>query len=227
MLDFIDKPWQQSVLVLDQRLGHRVEVCLVGAAATLGDTDEAVFGSLRGLDVYLGRQVTLGVYLVIHIERSILAVAQVVLGECIVNTPAQGFLVIKSCPYLLSLLTMYYGCACVLAEWQDAFCCRLGIAQELQGYILVVFRGLGVAQDLGNLLVVLAAQFELDIVETLLSQHSESFAGYLDYLLAFKLGYGNPLLCQETVLGFVLSQLKHGSVLEFYVCHSIYFIIVC
>ena len=62
------------------------------------------------------------------------------------------------------------GRARVLAEGQHALGGHLGIAQELQGHILVVLRGLGVAQNLCHLQVVLAAQHELHVVESLLGQ---------------------------------------------------------
>ena len=65
------------------------------------------------------------------------------------------------------------GSACVLAEGQHALGCHVGIAQELEGDILVVLACLGVGQHLGNLQVVFAAQHELHIVETLLGQQGQ------------------------------------------------------
>ena len=58
----------------------------------------------------------------------------------------------------------------VLAERQDTLCSHLRIAQELQSYILIILRGLRVSEDLSHLLIVLAAQHELYIVESLLCQ---------------------------------------------------------
>ena len=67
------------------------------------------------------------------------------------------------------------GGAGVLTEGQDALAGCLGIAQELQCHILVVLRSLGVGQDFCHLLVVLAAQHELHVVECLLGKQSEGF----------------------------------------------------
>ena len=58
----------------------------------------------------------------------------------------------------------------VLAERQHALGSRLGIAQELQGHVLVVLRCFGVVEDGCHLQVVFTAQHELYVVESLLSQ---------------------------------------------------------
>ena len=79
------------------------------------------------------------------------------------------------------------GCTSVLAEGQYTLACSLGIAQELQCHILVVLRSLGVGENLCHLLVVLAAQHELHIVECLLGKQCEGFLRYLEDCLSFKL----------------------------------------
>ena len=77
----------ECALVLDGGLGHGVEVGLVGGTAALGNHHEAVLRTLDGLDVDLCREVALGVHLVVHIERSILRVAEVLLGEGVEHAP--------------------------------------------------------------------------------------------------------------------------------------------
>ena len=215
-LHLLHQEGQQGALVLDGGLGHGIEVGLVGRATTLGDHDEAVLGTLRGLDVALGGQVATGVHLVIHIQRGILRIAQVVLSEGVEDTQRQGLLVLETRPYLLAFLTMDDGRAGILTEGQDATGCHLGIAQELQSDILVVLRGLGVVEDGSHLLVMFTAQHELHIVEGLLGQKGQGLLGDLDDFLTFKLGGGDTVLGQQSVLGLVFAHLKHRGVLECY-----------
>ena len=105
----------------------------------------------------------------------------------------------------------------VLTERQDATSSHLGIAQELQGNILVVLAGLGVAENLSHLQVMLATQHELHIVESLLGQERQGFFRNLHNLLSFKLGCTYAFLGEQPVLRIVLAHLEHRSVLEFYV----------
>ena len=187
-LHLLHQERQQGALILDGGLGHGVEIGLVGRAAALGHHDKTVFGALGGLDVNLCGQVAAGVHLVVHIQRSILRIAQVVLREGVVYATAQRLLVLKTSPYLLALLTVDDGRTRILAERQDTLGSHLCIAQELECHILIVLRSLGVFQNLGHLLVVLAAQHELHIVEGLLGQQRQRLLGHLDDFLAVKLG---------------------------------------
>ena len=85
-LHLLYEEWEQCTLILDSSFGHRVEVGLVGRATTLSYHYEAVLVALCSLDVNLGRQVATGVHLIIHIERSVLRIAEVVLCKGVVNT---------------------------------------------------------------------------------------------------------------------------------------------
>ena len=138
-LHFLHEEWEQCALVLYRGLCHRIEVCLVGRTATLCHAHEAVFVALCSLDVNLCRQVAACVHLVIHVERCVLGVAQVVLGEGVVNTARESLLILEVCPHALSLLSVDDGSTGVLAEREDSLSCRFGVAQELQSHILVVF----------------------------------------------------------------------------------------
>ena len=71
-LHLLYEEWEEGAFVLDSSFGHRVEVGLVGRTATLGNHHEAILVALGCLDIDLGRQVATGIYLIIHIERSIL-----------------------------------------------------------------------------------------------------------------------------------------------------------
>ena len=171
-LHLLHKEGQQRAFVLDSCLRHRIEVGLVGRTATLGNHHEAILCTLASFDIDLCGEVATCVHFVVHVERSILRIAQVVLGERVENTETEGFLILEARPNLLTLLTMNDGCAGILAERQNTLGSCFGVAQELQGDILVVLRSLGVVQDGGNLQVVLAAEHEFHIVESLLSEKS-------------------------------------------------------
>ncbi len=75
----------------------------------------------------------------------------------------------------------------ILTEGQDATGSHLSIAQELQGHIFIVLRSLRILQDLGHLQVMLAAQHELHIVESLLGQQGQCLWGHLDNFFSLKL----------------------------------------
>ena len=137
-LHLLYEEWEQCALVLDSSLGHWVEVGLVGGSAAFGDHDEAILVALHGLDVNLCGEVAARVDLVVHVERGVLRVAEVVLRIGVIDTEGEGFLVLEACPHLLALLAVDDGCARVLAEGQYALDGGLGIAEELEGDILVV-----------------------------------------------------------------------------------------
>ena len=161
-------------LVLNGGLGHGIEVGLVGRAAALGNHHEAVLSTFGGLDVDLSGQVAAGVHLVVHVEWSVLRVAQIVLCKGVIHAERESLLVFESGPDLLPFFAVDDGGAGVLAEGQNAFAGHVGIAQELQCHVLVVLRSLGVVEHLCHLQIVLAAQHELHIVESLLCEQCES-----------------------------------------------------
>ena len=215
VLHLLYEEGEQCAFVLYRCLRHGVEVRLVGRTATLSYHNETVLGTFASLDVNLCGQVALRVHLVVHIEGSILRVAQIVLRKGVEHATGEGFFVLETCPDLLAFLAVNDSRACVLAERQYAFACRLCIAQELEGDVLVVLACIGVFQDLCNLQVMLAAQHELHIVESLLSQQRQCFGGDLYNLLAFELADGHAFLRQEAILRLVLAHLEHWGILEF------------
>ena len=143
-LHLLDEEGQQRAFVLNGSLCHGVEVGLVSRTATLCHHDEAVFSAFGGFDINLRGQVTLCVYLVIHVERGVLRVAEIVAGVRIVHATAKCFLVVKVGPHALSFLTVDDCSACILAEREHTLDRNFRIAQELQGYVFVVFGGFGV-----------------------------------------------------------------------------------
>ena len=141
-LHLLHEEWYQRARVLYPRLSLLIEVSLVGRATTLYHAEEAVFHSLCSLYVYLSRQVATGVHLVIHVERRILRVAQVVLSICVIHTLCQRLFVLKARPYLLTLLGMNDCCTCILTERQLALASHLSITQHGECYVLIVIRSI-------------------------------------------------------------------------------------
>ena len=143
-LHLLDEEGKQRAFVLNGSLCHGVEIGLVGRTATLCHHDEAVFSAFGSLDVDLRGQVAFCVYLVIHVERGVLRVAEIVAGVRIVHAAAKCFLVVKVGPDALSFLSVDDCSACILAEWEHTLNRNFRIAQELQGYVFIVFGGFGV-----------------------------------------------------------------------------------
>ena len=211
----------ERTLILDGSLGHRIEVGLVGRATTLGHHHKLILSTLGSLDINLCRQVATGIHLVVHIQRCILRVAQIVLGKGVEHTQRECLLILETGPDLLTLLTMDDGGTRILAERQDTLGSGLCITQELQGDILVVLRGLRIGQDLSYLLIMLSAQHELHIVEGLLGQEGQGLLRNLYDLLTFKLGGCHAIFCQKAIRCFVFTHLKHRCVLKFNIlCHT-------
>ena len=122
--------------------------------------------------------------------------------------------------YVLSLLAMDDGRSCILAERQYSLASHLGVAQELQSHILVVLGCFRVGQNLGHLLIVLAAQHELHVMECLLAEQGKCLGGDFHYLLALEFANAHSFLCEQAVLGVVFAHLEHGGVLEIRCCHN-------
>ena len=103
----------------------------------------------------------------------------------------------------------------VLAQRQDALGGGLGVAQERQSDILVVFAGFRILKNLGNLFVVCATQQEVGVVEALLGKHRQRFRLHLDDLMALEFTFGHIVFGEQVVLRLVFAELEHRRVLEF------------
>ena len=223
-----DQERNQGTRVLDAGLGLLIQIGLIGRSAALGYHQEAVFHTLCSLDVDLGREVAAGVLFVVHIQRSVLAVTQVLLRVGLEYTFGDSFLIFEAGPDLLSLFAVNDGSTRILAQWQFALGCNFGITQEGQCNILVVGAGFGVAQNLCHLFVVAATQQEAYIAEGSIGHAGKCFGSNLQDRLTLELANAHTLLGQEVVFGLVFAQLEHRGILEFYICHSWYFFkVVC
>ena len=84
-LHLLNEERQQCALVLNSSLGHGIEVCFVGRATTLSNHHETILITLSSLNINLCGQIATGVHLVVHIERSVLRVTQIVLCKGVIN----------------------------------------------------------------------------------------------------------------------------------------------
>jgi hypothetical protein len=82
-----------------------------------------------------------------------LRIAQVIFGVGVVDAVRQRRFVTASGPDALAFFTDDDRRAGVLTGRQNAFRRDIGVTQELQGNVFIVFAGLRVAQDIGNLLL--------------------------------------------------------------------------
>ena len=102
-------------------LGHLIEICLVGRAAALYDTEEFIFHAFLCLDVDLSWEIALGIDLLVHCKRSILAITEIFLGIGLEYTFRECLRIVETGPDLLAFFTMDNGGTGVLAERKLAF----------------------------------------------------------------------------------------------------------
>ena len=220
-LHLLDEERNQRAGVLYPCFCLLIEVRLVGRAAALDNAEELVLHALRCLDVNLCGQVAACVHLLVHREGSVLRVAQVLFGVCLVHSFRQSFFVAEARPHLLSLLAVDDCRAGILAERQLSLASHLGVAQECQCHILVVVARFGVSQYFSHLLVVSAAQQKVDIPEGRVGKHRQRFRTYFEDRFALEFANRHAVFGQEIVLRVVFARLKHGGVLEIRCCHNV------
>ncbi len=208
-------------LGIDCSLGFLVEVGLVGAAATLGYEKEVVFVALAGVDIDLCGQVAACVHLVVHVQRRVLAVAEIVGGVGKIHTLRNLFGIVAAGEHQLAFLGMADGCACVLAERQCALGGHFGIAQHGKGHIAVVVARFGVLKYFRNHHIVLATQHEGIVVCGLAGKHGEGFR-FHDKELMPTPGLGAHIVgSQMVIFCSVGSQGKHFLVVKRFCCHRV------
>ena len=195
-LHLFHKEGNQCSGILDAGLGFLIEVCFVGGPSAFRDAEETVFHSLAGFDVDLCGKVATGVHLVVHVERCILAVAQIVLGIGVVDATCNILFVFVPRPYLLAFFSVDDGCSGVLAEGELSLACHFSVAEEGKCHILVVFAGFRITQNLCHLFVVATTQFEADVVEGLVHEQSETLSLNFQYGVSFEVADADIVLGQ-------------------------------
>ena len=157
-----------------------------------------ILSTLAALQINLGWQVALGIYLVIHIQRSILRITKVAIRIGIEYAFTQCFFITYLLaihgPYLLTFLAVDDSRTSILTQRQLTFACHLCIAQECERYVFIIRARLWVTQDFSHLLVMTTTQHKTNIMECLLCHKGQSFWLYFEHLMSFKLTNGNIVL---------------------------------
>ena len=218
-LHFLYEERNQCARILDARFCLLVEIGLVGTSATFGYAQETILISFSRFQVYLCRQVALRIHLVVHVQRSILAIAQIALRIGIIYTFAQCLFVTEASPDFLPFLAMNNSCSCILAERQLSFCSHFCIAQERQRHVFIVIRSFRVTQNLSYLLVVATTKHETHVMKRLLRHQRQTFRLNFQNLVSFEITNGHIVFSQQIILCFILAELEHRLILI--VLHSL------
>ncbi len=137
-----------------------------------------IFVAFGSVDVDLCRKIAACIHFVVHVQRRILAVTQIVGSVGQIYTFGYTFFVVASGVNVLSFFCMTDGCACILTEWQCSFGCHFCIAQHREGYEFVVFAGFGIGENFGYHGIVFATQHESIVVGGLAGQYGECLRVY-------------------------------------------------
>ena len=126
-LHLVDKERNKRSRILDQCFRLLIKIGFVGRSATFHHAKESIFVALCCLDVDLCRQVATRIHLVIHIERCVLRVSQILFRVGFVHSSRECFFVAEVCPDVLPLLTVYDCRARILTERELSLSSHLGI----------------------------------------------------------------------------------------------------
>ena len=190
----------------DQRFGFLIQISFIGGTAAFRHAQEFILVTINAVEVDLRGQVGAGVHLFIHIQRRILRVAQVVFNIGVIHALTQRRFVVAAGPHALAFLTHNDCRTGILTGGQHAFRRNLGVAQELQGNVLIVLAGFRVAQNSRNLLLVRGAQHKCRVVEGLLCQQGQRLWLDFQHFLTVELGNGNVLFGQQIIFGVVMRE---------------------
>ncbi len=205
-------------LRVEERLGHRPVVSLIGRAAALRHKEELHLGAFFGVDVDLSREVATGVLFFVHGQGCNLAVAEVLGGVGVVDTFGNRFGIVEAGPHLLALVGDADCRTGVLAERENTLGGNAGVLEHGEGDKLVVVRSFRVLQNLCDLRRVGRAQAEFHFFKGCLGDLGERLGGDLQNLLAFEFGDGNAVFTEVHVFGSIFTVLNGSFVFE---CHNL------
>ncbi len=166
------------------------------------------------MNVNLSGEVAAGVDLVIHVERGVLRIAEVVFGVGLIDAVAQFFFVVAAGPDMLALFAVNNCRAGVLTEGKLAFGRYFGVAEHGEGYIFVVGRCFGVAENLGDHFVVFAAKHECVVVSGLTGKNRERFGVNDQHFVAVPVFNFYVVGSQVIVFRRVGAERKHFLIFE-------------
>ena len=177
--DFVVEELQQRLRV-QHRPGLLIKEALVGGAAALGDEQKFVCLAGLGEEVDLRRKVVAGVDLLVHRQRSQLAVAQIGLGIGAADAGRECRGVVAVGPDLLALLAHDDRGAGVLAHRKHVAGGDIGVLQQIERDELVVGRGLRIVEDRAQLGEMAGAQQVRGIDEGLAGKERQGLGSHFD-----------------------------------------------
>ena len=216
-LHLLHEEWNQRPGVLNTRLRLLIQIGLVRAAAAFRYAQEAVLHAFRRLYVYLRGQVAFRVHFLVHRQRRVLRIAQVIRGVGVEDAFAQCLFIAVARPYLLTFLAVYDSRSRVLTQRQLPFASHLRVAQEGQRHILIVSTCLRVAQYLRHLLVMRTAKHKTHIVERLLRHQRQTLCFHFQHRMSLELADRHIVFRQQIILRLIFTHLKHRCILKFHI----------
>ena len=179
-----------------------------------------VFIAFAGVDVDLGGEVAAGVHLVVHVQGSVLRIAQVALGVGVVNAFRDFLGVVAAGVDQLAFFAVADSCAGVLTERQLAFGGDLSITQHCKSHKFVVVGGFGIMKNLSYHLVMLAAEHEGIVVGGLTGKHGECFGVNDEKLMSAPVFRLHIVGCEVVILCGVGTEGKHFLIVERFCSHG-------
>ena len=102
----------------------------------------------------------------------------------------------------------------ILAEGEDTLGCDFRIAEEREGYVLVVVACFGVAEDFSHLFVVRAAQHEGDVAEGSISHRRQTLFSHFQNRFSLELRNRDIVFSKQIILSRVGTMLEHRLIVE-------------
>ena len=162
-----------NALRIQHRAGLLIEEGFVRRTAAFGNEEELICVAIGGIQIELRGQIGAGVLFIEHVQRSVLRIAQIVLGISEIDTLRQCALVTAASPDLLAFFAHDNGSAGVLAEWQKSCGGDVGVLQHRERDHAIVLARFRIIKDSCDLLEVFWAQEEIDVMKRLVRQQSE------------------------------------------------------
>ena len=223
-LYLFDKERNQRFRIQDS-FRFLIEICFIGRTATLSNAKKLILHAFSSFNINLRRKIALRIHFVVHIERGVLRITQILFRICFIDTEREGFFITIARPHLLSFFTVDDSRTRILAEGQHTLRGNFGITQESQSHILIVVTCFGVTQNLSNLFVVRTTQHKRNVTESRISHCGQTLFFNLQDGFSFKLAYGHVVFCKQIILSCILTLLEHGLILERRCCcHNYLFI---
>ena len=203
--------------LVQQRLGLLVEEGLVGRTAALGNEEEFILhAGVAAINVDLRREVRTGILLLGHRERHDLRIAQVAVFVSLVHAFGNAFRIVGARIDVLALVADADGCAGVLARGEFALGRNDLVEQHGVSHELVVVGGLGIVEDVAQLLQVGGTQVERHVGIGGLRQLLQPLGVDFQNLAAVALHDFHVILGQQTVLRGVLAHGERLLIDEFW-----------